>query len=828
MPDSDVNLSIWPDGTVLVLDREGLLWPGFDPVAVTHHTLSTGLVDHPVEFRTRMIGECAAVGAERFARRPALYPRPLDRPGEHQLLSSSDTESGLFAFDFSSDPEVQTLTPFVVLPGPEGFQAHIHRAMSFSLDADDLEILARLRRKGRPSEIVEWSTLDAEECRSRLARLVNLGFIRQTSDMTGVVGRNELSASRAAARRKLLVRLNESLGELGSSREWAVIGVATSEDQVPLALGYVLATLATDQVIGQVADCLLISEPQVDSVLKLTAGRKVVWLFSDYVWNVARNCRISEKIKGEVPHHFVIHGGPSVPKYDGDLAAFLQRNPAVDAGVIGEGELSALELVGRMIRTGVHPQCWSQMPAGTARFGSAAGLIRGADRDRIDDLARIPSPYLSGILDAYDGSSGTMAVLETNRGCPYNCTFCDWGSATSTRIRSQPLERVFAELEWIAGQRFTTLLLADANFGILPRDVEIAEFLADLKRRTGFPLNFVTNYAKNPNPRLLTIMEVLRSAGLFSLGTIAVQSTDEAVLKAVRRSNIGLDKYQALHDALRDAGVPLSTDLVVGLPAATVNSWRGDLQFLIDAEIRTNAYRCQVLPNSPMNDPGYKAEWGIQYDSEGLVYETKSASRDDLRQMLIDFAAVYGADGLGWFRLPLRKIAQQTNEREVDLICRLQEWVLERQEEFPLSAFLFTAGTRWAIGPAPWDVVFAELRRAAESCWGARHWAAWSSVVAAQQAVLPQVGDAYPKELNLEHDVVAWWQAVSEAKRAHPGAWRQHAVRLALAQPGSLRIGDSEELVQQAFSGVTSLMVGARWEMDTQIARQVARPALGV
>lgn len=46
-----------------------------------------------------------------------------------------------------------------------------------------------------------------------------------------------------------------------------------------------------------------------------------------------------------------------------------------------------------------------------------------------------PSPYLTGEFDEIDPARWRSATIETNRGCPYGCTYCDWGSATLSRIR---------------------------------------------------------------------------------------------------------------------------------------------------------------------------------------------------------------------------------------------------------------------------------------------------------------------------------------------------------------------------------------------------------
>ena len=65
-----------------------------------------------------------------------------------------------------------------------------------------------------------------------------------------------------------------------------------------------------------------------------------------------------------------------------------------------------------------------------------------------------PSPYLSGEYDYLfkdNEDHKYQVIVETNRGCPFLCTYCYWGKGgTTTKYRFHSLERVFKEIEWIA------------------------------------------------------------------------------------------------------------------------------------------------------------------------------------------------------------------------------------------------------------------------------------------------------------------------------------------------------------------------------------------
>ena len=80
---------------------------------------------------------------------------------------------------------------------------------------------------------------------------------------------------------------------------------------------------------------------------------------------------------------------------------------------------------------------------GTRDFESIEGISyidANSDRyifkepgQRIRDLEEVPSPFLTGGFDDLiieNPDIKFLTVWETNRGCPFSCTFCDWGSAT--------------------------------------------------------------------------------------------------------------------------------------------------------------------------------------------------------------------------------------------------------------------------------------------------------------------------------------------------------------------------------------------------------------
>ena len=167
--------------------------------------------------------------------------------------------------------------------------------------------------------------------------------------------------------------------------------------------------------------------------------------FSNYIWSHAWNVQRSAEVKAKSPNSLTVHGGPNTPKYDDDIIAYLASNPHVDITVHGEGEATfadVLDALRRLARATGHPTCprCATFPASstaTATRSSAPASANGwptstPSRRRTSTACSTPSV----------SRRSRSVTVETNRGCPYGCTFCDWGSATMSRMRKFDLQRV--------------------------------------------------------------------------------------------------------------------------------------------------------------------------------------------------------------------------------------------------------------------------------------------------------------------------------------------------------------------------------------------------
>jgi len=606
----------------------------------------------------------------------------------------------------------------------------------------------------------------------------------------------------------------------------------------PLALGLILAyaRVVEDGRLDEFYD--LRSEfVWLEERLASNTARPGVYLFSNYLWSHAQCMQVSERVKQLSPGSITVHGGPDTPKYPGDVEAYFRAHPSVDVTVRGEGEATAVAVLDALRAViGETPADLDQPQPDLSGLAGVPGIsyrdgarvVRTSDRERIADLDAIPSPFLTGLFDAYAEVPGSISVVtETNRGCPYGCTFCDWGSATLSRIRSYSIERVYAEIEWCARNGMFCIGPADSNFGIFPRDVEIAEKIAAERRRHGYPKVFGVSYAKNSVKHLQHIIETMARAGIVTQGIMSLQTMDPETLAVVRRSNIKTEKYDQLAAEFRRAGLPLFVDLMLALPGSTTDSFRADLQQCVNREVQVRIPHTTLLTNSPMNDPAYRAEHQIETNEPfrpgvpRLVVSTRTLTRaqhDELVRLRLMFLLF---ENFGALRQVSRFVHQECGVGEVALYERIRVDTERDPERWPMLRLLAAAVPAIMSAPGSWGLVIDELREYLIEVIGVVADDALETVLTVQLALLPAQGRQLPETLHLRYDYAAWYAAMIEVKESPArDDWTRVVPRLREFPPASFTIADPHDGVRRSIGGSIELHgFGLNWEFASPIRR---------
>jgi len=321
---------------------------------------------------------------------------------------------------------------------------------------------------------------------------------------------------------------------------------------------------------------------------------------SCYVWNEQYCLALAQAVKARWPSCWVVLGGANAH-------GSLLKYSFLDTIVSAEGEQAFLDILTRLLDGGTPDAVYS------------AARLQQLD---------IPSPYLTGVFDQLiqDNPDALWAMtFETNRGCPYACTFCDWGGTTYSKVKQFGLERVVAELEWATRNPVAYMVCADANFGIYrERDIELAHHIrraCDTSQIDAVDIN----YAKN-NPQVN--YQIAQILGDYGRGiTVSVQSMDPGVLEAVKRKNLKVNDIAHLIELSERTGVMTYTEMILGLPLETQDSWRGGMTELLEVgqHQTIDMWLATLLRNSEMAQEqqrrlyGLDSVWVTDYMSLGAV-----------------------------------------------------------------------------------------------------------------------------------------------------------------------------------------------------------------
>ena len=344
--------------------------------------------------------------------------------------------------------------------------------------------------------------------------------------------------------------------------------------------------------------------------------------FSFYTWNETYCLSLAEKIKKRWPNCKVIFGGEQA-------SGNYSKLDYIDTCCISEGEQSFLKIL-RMLNNN------EPLPAVVTS-------------PRLSDL-NIPSPYLDGTMDLVVNQYPDLiwnTTIETNRGCPYSCSFCDWGGALQAKIKKFSLEKVQAELDWIKNHNIPYLFIADANFGIFKeRDKAIAEMITHIADN-GVLEAINIQFAKN---NVDSVFEIGKILGHYNRGiTVSVQSMNPDTLEAIQRKNLKTNDIAKIMKLSEKYKVDTYTEVILGLPLETVESWRDGLAELLELGQHGSIDfgLAEALENSELNSEVYRDLYGIKttkvnryythaqdnYPEGGeVVYETSTMKLEDIVQ----------------------------------------------------------------------------------------------------------------------------------------------------------------------------------------------------
>jgi putative methyltransferase len=385
------------------------------------------------------------------------------------------------------------------------------------------------------------------------------------------------------------------------------VGVAFGNSvYIPYATGTIIASCKSrPEITSEYAfpEIIFRREKIADALKRIVDPYMVA--FSCNIWNIEFNKALAKKVKEKYPDCLISFGGHSV----GHSTEFLEKEEVVDNLTFGEGET-------------VFPDMLLALSKGESLRSVKSiafrenGKIVKTDMACPCDLSVLPSPYLTGVFDELIKDNPDIdfsVILETNRGCPYSCAFCDWTHG-GKRMRFFPMEKIKDEILWMAEHKVEFCYGVDSNFGMFERDLDIVDFLVETKRKYGFPKIFRTNYEKNCTDRVFRICKTFNEVGMDRGATVSYQSLSPEALKNIGRKNLTLEHFSDLIRKYNEAGINTYSELILGFPGETYESFCKGICTLLEQGQHNSlyVYLCEILPNAAMSDPEYVKEHKIK------------------------------------------------------------------------------------------------------------------------------------------------------------------------------------------------------------------------
>jgi anaerobic magnesium-protoporphyrin IX monomethyl ester cyclase len=382
---------------------------------------------------------------------------------------------------------------------------------------------------------------------------------------------------------------------------FSMVPVVMATPLIPLGPAYIAASLEEAGYDVKVVDCTFMDQKIFDpwrvkdAVLGLAPDAVGI---SALTWTIPSAYQLAEAIKEDSPETPVILGGPHVSALP---RRTLDECPAIDAAILGEGERTFPEFLGRLFSEGMGPKMAGLNGTAYRQGGEVAGATEPV---YVEDLDALPSParhlfplreYIKWSKN-FEARRTPVASMITSRGCPHRCTFCTRVN-NGVRHRARSPGSVIREMEELKEMGFNEVQIVDDNF---THDRGRVKEICRLIRERGIDLTFQLANGMRVDHVTRELMEAMYDAGFYSIH-FGVESGDDEVLRGIHKG-ITVDQVREAVRITREIGYELNLFFVIGLPGSTVESEARTLALMEELGLPVTYSVCTPYPGSPLWD----------------------------------------------------------------------------------------------------------------------------------------------------------------------------------------------------------------------------------
>ncbi|MBX3184945.1 MAG: B12-binding domain-containing radical SAM protein [Polyangiaceae bacterium] len=317
---------------------------------------------------------------------------------------------------------------------------------------------------------------------------------------------------------------------------------------------------------------------------------------STYIWSLHVFCRLAERVRRWDPSVRFILGGPAARPAVFALAPYRPYARFIDGLVIGEGE-EAIREATRRHRAADWPRGVPGLLAQSPLGWRPAPLV---SKPELDDY---PSPYQLGVVP-----QDSIGFLETFRGCPISCAFCQWGDEAGTRVHSA--EYLASHLRGMKDAGVETIYLLDAGFNLSSRafrSLRAAEREAQVLKDIKVLGHLYPTYVKDEH------LEFFNEIGQVEIN-VGLQSLDPDVLKRLGRP-FDIPRFERLLGEIGGHS-EVTLEIILGLPGDNAESFRRTLDRAMELTSLVRVFYCLALPDALLDRA---EEFNVVFDPDTFM-----------------------------------------------------------------------------------------------------------------------------------------------------------------------------------------------------------------
>ncbi len=354
-----------------------------------------------------------------------------------------------------------------------------------------------------------------------------------------------------------------------------------------------------------------------------------IYLFSSYVWNYDIIDRLAEHVKVLNPNALCVLGGPQIGTNDPKLLSTRSMYDFI-LKPTKPGEVFVQELIDSYIATNGKPNL-DDISWELRSFKKCSQFMPDYSvyEEHYEFLKESRDYAIANNIESF-------MILETTRGCPYQCSFCEWGGGIGSKIYKKPTEVVEKDILALKKAGYTEAFLTDANFGaFLERDLTIFKFgwengvkltdistmkSKDLDRRIKLVDAWFSVVGINSNQLNDSKMFDPKNLPMFgnTVPSISIQSVSEVAMKIANRIDLSLENKIKLSEHINkrchEEGYPIpNIELIMGMPGSTLEDFYREMTILWNFKAwNSQRHDYMFLPDSELSRPEYLKRYNIE------------------------------------------------------------------------------------------------------------------------------------------------------------------------------------------------------------------------